>query len=345
MGKSRISMNAGSHVVDALELARHRLHEPNVRGAYNQLITLIDQQLQERLLENSETGILTEPQLVFIGYGLRHVQGAPAVTMTRAADRLIAALSQPDSSATPSVVPLEDLRARYEGEHGSDLGAPLQTSSSPTAPVGTGPAPSADASPTPLIKRLVQKVGRVTGGTVTINGVQQNKIYRVSSTAQADADADADEEDTGMLQPVPSEPEVTLSDVFISYCHRDGSRMRRLREDLRSHGLRVWTDENLQPGTPSWKRAVESAVRGGRALVVIMTPDAKRSSWVESEINTAMAHDVPIFPILCKGDTKNAVPFALNGYQFVDMRKEGQYREAMLRLVKAIKSRVRSGHS
>lgn len=330
-------MNAGSHVVDALELARHRLHEPNVRAAYNQLIALIDQQLQERLLENSQTGILTEPQLVFIAYGLRHVQGAPAVTMTRAADKLIVALSQPDSSATPPVVPLADMRARHHSETGADEEAAHR---SPVQSEQQVPEQAA-ASPTPLIKRLVQKVGRVTGGTVTINGVQQNMIYRVTPSANADADADGDEEDTGELQPVSVEPEVTISDVFISYCHRDGSRMRRLREDLRSHGLRVWTDENLQPGTPSWKRAVESAVRGGRALVVIMTPDAKRSSWVESEINTAMAHDVPIFPVLCKGDTKNAVPFALNGYQFVDMRKEAQYREAMLRLVKAIKGRVR----
>jgi hypothetical protein len=340
-------MNAGNRVVDALELARHRLHEPNVRGAYNQLITLIDQQLQERLLDNSETGILTEPQLVFIEYGLRHVQGAPAVTLVRSADKLIAALSQQDSSATPPVVPLADMRARYAEEHpvdGDVTDSAQNAESAPQSPNHETQSPSHPASPTPLIKRLVQKVGRVTGGSVTINGVQQNTIYRVSpSAAEAGATGnDGDEADTGELQPVTSEPEVTVSDVFISYCHRDGSRMRRLREDLRSHGLRVWTDENLQPGTPSWKRAVESAVRGGRALVVIMTPDAKRSSWVESEINTAMAHDVPIFPVLCKGDTKNAVPFALNGYQFVDMRKEGQYREAMLRLIKAIKSKVRS---
>jgi hypothetical protein len=332
-------MNTGSRVVDALELARHRLHEPSVRNAYSQLITLIDGQLGERLLDGSSTGILTEPQLVFIDYGLRHVQGANAVALVRAADALIASLSAEDEPAMPPAAEAQTRRAQAaaieqnEDEDIADDAVPMQTAL-PAEPQQ------------PFIKRLVQKVGKVTGGSVTINGVVQNTIYRVAPNAQPAAqEEDYDEEDTGELVPIrnPDEPAITVSDVFISYCHRDGARMRRLREDLRSHGLRVWTDENLQPGTPSWKTAVESAVRGGRVLVVIMTPDAKRSSWVESEINTALTHDVPIFPILCKGDTKNAVPFALNGYQFVDMRKEGQYRESMLRLVKAIKGKIKSG--
>jgi hypothetical protein len=331
-------MNTGSRVVDALELARHRLHEPRVRNAYAQLITLIDGQLGERLVDGSSTGILTEPQLVFIDYGLRHVQGANAVTLVRAADALIASLSTEDEPATLPTAEAQTQHAKATvNEQGDDDdvddAVPMQA------------APPAEQQQ-PFIKRLVQKVGRVTGGSVTINGVVQNTIYRVAPNAPPAAqEEDYDEEDTGELVPIRNadEPVITVSDVFISYCHRDGARMRRLREDLRSHGLRVWTDENLQPGTPSWKTAVESAVRGGRVLVVIMTPDAKRSSWVESEINTALTHDVPIFPVLCKGDTKNAVPFALNGYQFVDMRKEGQYRESMLRLVKAIKGKIKSG--
>ncbi len=339
-------MNTGSRVVDALELARHRLHEPSVRRAYAELIALIDQQLGEHLLESGDGVALTEPQLVFIEYGLRHVQGANGLAMVRVADKLVAALEQPDNAATPPVVPLADIRARYAEVHGEDDEAQSEGEDHSAPPRAArepveGSEPAAPAPPTPLIKRLVQKVGKVTGGTVNITGVNNN-IYHVSHSApNAPAEDEPDEEATGEFQPITAELAITISDVFISYCHRDGSRMRRLREDLRSHGLRVWTDENLQPGTPSWKKSVESAVRGGRVLVVIMTPDAKRSSWVESEINTALAHEVPIFPVLYKGDTKNAVPFALNGYQFVDMRKEAQYRESMLRLVKAIKTRIK----
>lgn len=310
-------MNTSSRVVDALELARNRLHEPAVRQAYDQLVALVDQQLGEKLIESSRAGVLTEPQLVFIEYGLRHLQGAGAIAMGRAADALVAALSGESAPTSP----------------------PAATQAAPVQP---SPAPEAAPQPqTPLIQRLVQKVGRVTGGSVTINGVQTNHYHAAPDSPDARDEVEVDEEDTGELRVPANEAEIIESDIFISYCHRDGARMRRLREDLRSHGLRVWTDENLQPGTPSWKNAVEGAVRGARVLIVLMTQDSKKSPWVESEINTALMQNIPIFPVLCKGDTKNAVPFALNGYQFVDMRKEADYRSAMLRLVKAIKAKVK----
>lgn len=41
-------------------------------------------------------------------------------------------------------------------------------------------------------------------------------------------------------------------DIFLSYSHIDTKMMRRLRNDLRSIGLIVWTDEKIEPGTPHW---------------------------------------------------------------------------------------------
>jgi hypothetical protein len=54
--------------------------------------------------------------------------------------------------------------------------------------------------------------------------------------------------------------------VFISYSHRDSDIMQVVRDRLRAAGFNVWTDENLQPGTPSWTRAIESALRNSCAV-------------------------------------------------------------------------------
>lgn len=111
-------------------------------------------------------------------------------------------------------------------------------------------------------------------------------------------------------------------DVFISYSRRDKRTFTEIRDLLTAVGLVVWTDESLTPGTPSWKDAIEDAIEGARSLVVILSPDSKDSAWVEREIEYAMHHNLPIFPVLVRGDVRSAVPFELSGMQWADVRRD-----------------------
>lgn len=109
--------------------------------------------------------------------------------------------------------------------------------------------------------------------------------------------------------------------VFLSYSHKDIAIMQQIRTDLSVAGLRVWTDETLTPGTESWKNAIEDALQNTGTLVVILSPDAKQSVWVEREIDYARLCGVSIFPILARGDSElSAVPFQLINAQRVDIR-------------------------
>lgn len=110
--------------------------------------------------------------------------------------------------------------------------------------------------------------------------------------------------------------------VFLSYSHKDMQIMRRVRDDLRAAGLTVWNDENLTPGTPSWKNAIEKAIENTGCLVVILSPDAKESEWIERELDYARACRVPILPVLAAGDERNAIPFELINVQRVDIRTD-----------------------
>jgi hypothetical protein len=125
-----------------------------------------------------------------------------------------------------------------------------------------------------------------------------------------------------------------MGHIFLSYSRKDTAIMQQVRDDLRARGLAVWTDENLKPGTPSWKRAIEAAIEDSDAMVVILSPDSKKSPWVGSEIDYAMAYNVHIIPALARGDERDSVPFALISNQRVDIGTD--YSSGVQKLIEAI---------
>lgn len=110
-------------------------------------------------------------------------------------------------------------------------------------------------------------------------------------------------------------------DVFLSYSRQNLDDMRTVEAGLRDAGLSVWTDEGLEAGTPSWTAAIEEAVGQAQVMVVLLSPAAKGSVWVENEVALAQTLGKRIFPILVDGDARNAVPFRLIGVQWVDGRQ------------------------
>lgn len=114
--------------------------------------------------------------------------------------------------------------------------------------------------------------------------------------------------------------------------------MRRLSESFRTQGLIVWTDEGIEPGTPSWKLSIENAIRQSGCLVVILSPDAAQSRWVREEIDFAESQKKPVFPVLASGDRASAVPFGLTSAQFVDVREN--YQSGFTALVSEIRHRL-----
>jgi hypothetical protein len=108
--------------------------------------------------------------------------------------------------------------------------------------------------------------------------------------------------------------------VFLSYSRVDTEIMKRVKNSLRQAGLKIWTDEGIVPGTPSWKEAIEDAIRETEILVVLMSPDSNKSVWVQREIDYADVQDVQVLALLIRGEPRDSVPFALAGSQFIDLR-------------------------
>jgi nucleotide-binding universal stress UspA family protein len=128
-------------------------------------------------------------------------------------------------------------------------------------------------------------------------------------------------------------------DVFLSYSRADNEMMRRVYASLQAGGVRVWMDqEELEPGTPSWKRAIQHAIDESAAVVVLLSPDAKSSKWVEAELDYAEGQQKKIFPLLVRGDKSSAVPFGYTMAQWLDVQYG--YDAALEKLVLALRKHV-----
>jgi pSer/pThr/pTyr-binding forkhead associated (FHA) protein len=128
-------------------------------------------------------------------------------------------------------------------------------------------------------------------------------------------------------------------DVFVSYSRRDRDVMRYIRESLVATGLKVWSDESLEPGSKSWRLSVERAIENSACVLVILSPEAKQSEWVGEEINYAHIHKVRIFTVLTKGDESDSVPLGLTGMQWIDMRMD--YETALEQIIRALREHLK----
>lgn len=155
-----------------------------------------------------------------------------------------------------------------------------------------------------------------------------------------------------MLIPNPTMREsvdanMTHIDVFLSYAHKDNHYRKQVQKALEKRGLSVWVDDRgISPGV-SWQESVQDAIDNACVVVVILSPDAKESRYVNRELNYADNQKKRIFPILARGSSKNAIPFIVSGIQFVSIGKvsKAKFGDIMDALVGAIRRHQDDGCS
>lgn len=110
--------------------------------------------------------------------------------------------------------------------------------------------------------------------------------------------------------------------IFISYSRRDKEFVERLTKDLKAAGLNIWLDtESLTPGTTSWERAIREGIRDSAAIILVASPDALQSDFVQGELTVAKLLNRPIYPIWANGDNWiDCVPLDMANYQYIDSR-------------------------
>jgi hypothetical protein len=89
--------------------------------------------------------------------------------------------------------------------------------------------------------------------------------------------------------------------LFVSYARDDAQYADRLREHLVQHGLPVWMQTDLAWGS-AFPREIAERIGQALAMLVIMSPGAQKSEWVEREILEGQHHGRQFLPILRAGN-------------------------------------------
>lgn len=126
---------------------------------------------------------------------------------------------------------------------------------------------------------------------------------------------------------------------FLSYSRDDTAKQRRIVRELRERGVNIWVDvENLTPGTPTWEREIERAIRDATGIIVLLSPESNNSEWVRREISFGEQHRKRIFPVLIEGDDHTSTPLRLISHQRVDLRT--RFEAGLDELANAIKDYI-----
>ena len=80
--------------------------------------------------------------------------------------------------------------------------------------------------------------------------------------------------------------------VFISYTHKDKRFVERMARDLRSLGCEVWLDEWRIKVGDSLLKEVGKAIREAKWMVLVLSPAAVASEWVNAELRNALAREL-----------------------------------------------------
>lgn len=90
-----------------------------------------------------------------------------------------------------------------------------------------------------------------------------------------------------------------MTKVFLSYARADGqTAAARLRAELGRSGFEIWQDTQDMEGGQAWKEQLRQALRQVDAVVVLMTPGAVASKYVEWEWEMAQMAEKRVIPLL-----------------------------------------------
>jgi hypothetical protein len=112
-----------------------------------------------------------------------------------------------------------------------------------------------------------------------------------------------------------------MFDVFISYAISDRDEAERLVSALQVNNVSGWLDKADIAAGDSIPSAVRAALKGSNVVVVLLSPSALRSQWVQFEIGAAEALGKKIVPVIVSGEhLEKEFPDILKNRKWIDAR-------------------------
>src|SRR3990172_1413624 len=122
-------------------------------------------------------------------------------------------------------------------------------------------------------------------------------------------------------------------DVFISYSRRDQEFVTRLASDLNAQVAGVWFDQSAIQMGENWHDEIMQGISECKAFLLVLSPDAAESKYVNEEVNKALELGKTIFPILYRhAKWTDKIESLVKEIQTLDLRS-GSYTDNFQKLV------------
>src|SRR5262245_25353515 len=126
------------------------------------------------------------------------------------------------------------------------------------------------------------------------------------------------------------------SEVFLSHSHRDHGVLLKIVGELRRHGIRVWYSEHHVGAAAEWIDQIGRALARCDWFILLVTPSALRSKWVDREFKAALTddrYDQRIIPLVAKECDHRRMTWPIAGVQFIPF-KGRSFEEAIRELLR-----------
>jgi tetratricopeptide (TPR) repeat protein len=129
--------------------------------------------------------------------------------------------------------------------------------------------------------------------------------------------------------------------LFISYSREDaGDFAKHVHRYLMNSGYDVFIDvNNITIGDP-WAHSIEQNISNCDVFLVILTPDALRSNYVENEILQAQRDNKIIVPCISEDVAYNNIKWGLDKIQGIEFINEYQLTRKLYSKIKSYENRL-----
>jgi TIR domain len=88
--------------------------------------------------------------------------------------------------------------------------------------------------------------------------------------------------------------------LFVSHSTQDNAWCREMVTALKGAGYDVWYDEQGLTGGAVWIETLQREVQSRDVFVIVLTPEAWASPWVQEEVRLALSTQRTILPVMLK---------------------------------------------
>ncbi|WP_416442728.1 TIR domain-containing protein [Leeuwenhoekiella sp. A16] len=130
---------------------------------------------------------------------------------------------------------------------------------------------------------------------------------------------------------IPTKIKKVKNQIFISHCHSDADFAELLKLHLEKNNIDCWMDnERLKIGQ-DWREEIDTGISNSKAVIAIMSPEARKSEYVTYEWAFAWGKGIKIFPIMLN---QTSLHPRLESLQYMDFtnRVTRPYQELVTRI-------------